>query len=131
MPSVERLLRVRYYLRKKQVPASTPNATRVEEWSKDYYGVVYENGKRVRYRLEGVTTKTKAEERWKELLGEVLWEGGRAKDEKQSCAQKLVTAPHVPRLAHQPRSLAMHTNAQRQSSRTSRLPGTSQLFLFQ
>ena len=70
MPSVERLLRVRYYLGKKQVPASTPNATRVEEWSKDYYGVVYENGKRVRYRLEGVTTKTKAEERWKELLTE-------------------------------------------------------------
>jgi integrase len=70
MPSVERLLRVRYYLGKKQVPASTPNATRVEEWSKDYYGVVYENGKRVRYRLEGVTTKTKAEQKWKELLAE-------------------------------------------------------------
>ena len=70
MPSVERLLRVRYYLGKKQVPASTPNATRVEEWSKDYYGVVYENGKRVRYRLEGVTTKTKAELKWKELLAE-------------------------------------------------------------
>ena len=70
MPSVERLLRVRYYLGKKQVPASTPNATRVEEWSKDYYGVVHENGKRVRYRLEGITTKAKAELKWKELLAE-------------------------------------------------------------
>lgn len=70
MPSVEKLLRVRYYLGKKQVPASTPNAVRVEEWSKDYYGVVYENGKRIRYRLEGVTTKARAEEKWRELLKE-------------------------------------------------------------
>lgn len=70
MAGVQKVLRTRYYLNDKRVPPDTPGAQRVVEVSKEYYGVLFKNGKRIRFRLEGITSKVKAEEKWKELLKE-------------------------------------------------------------
>jgi len=70
MAGVQKMQRTRFYLNDKRVSPDTPGAQRVIEFSKDYYGILFENGKRIRCRLEGITSKAKAEEKWKALLQE-------------------------------------------------------------
>jgi len=70
MAGVQKMQRTRHFLNGKQVPIGTPGAHKEIEVSKDYYGILFENGKRIRCRLEGITSKAKAEEKWKELLKE-------------------------------------------------------------
>ena len=70
MAGVQKVLRTRYYINDKRVAPGTPGALKVVEVSKDYYGVLFENGKRKRIRLEGFTSKVKAVEKWKEILQE-------------------------------------------------------------
>jgi len=70
MAGVQKVLRTRYYINDKRVAPGTPGALKVVEVSKDYYGVLFENGKRKRIRLEGFTSKVKAVEKWKEMLQE-------------------------------------------------------------
>lgn len=72
MSGVEKISRTRYYLGEKRVAPGTPGARKVVEVSKDYYAVIYDGkGKRHRFRLDGITSRAKAEEQRTCLLKEL------------------------------------------------------------